>query len=158
MNIESKENWWKKSFSYETNTSLSLSFIPMRRMCVWCPTMKRKEIITYIKFVPIERWTSILRKMIEKKTFLMKPKHHYHLSQWGECVYNAQSRMKRRLLHVSMFVLIDRQTLTLGKRWKEKIFLWTKASMSRIVMRRVCLWCPIKKRKEIIMCIDVCPY
>ena len=39
-------------------------------------------------FIAIERWTSIL-KMVEREVFVMKPKHQYHLSQRGECVYDA---------------------------------------------------------------------
>ena len=39
-------------------------------------------------FIPIEKWTLIL-KMAEREVFLMKPRHQYHLSQWGECIYGA---------------------------------------------------------------------
>ena len=74
--------------------------------------------------------------MVERKTFLDKPKHHCHLSRWRECVYFAQSRVKRRLLHVSKFVSIDERTLILWKWWKEERFLWTKAAMSFITIRR----------------------
>ena len=41
-------------------------------------------------FVQIDKQTLIL-KMVEIDVFLMKPKHQYHLSLWGECVYSAQS-------------------------------------------------------------------
>ena len=40
----------KKSFSYETKASISL--IPSRRMCLWFPIMKRKEIIMWIHVYP----------------------------------------------------------------------------------------------------------
>ena len=33
-----------------------------------------------------------------KKSFLMKPKRQYHLSQWEECVYGTQSWNEKRLL------------------------------------------------------------
>ena len=36
----------KRSFSYETKSSISI--IPKRRMCLRCPIMKRKEIIMWI--------------------------------------------------------------------------------------------------------------
>ena len=46
-------------------------------------------------FIPIERWTSIL-KMDIREVFLMNPKHQYHLSLWEECVYDAQSWKEKR--------------------------------------------------------------
>ena len=39
-------------------------------------------------FVAIERRTWIL-KMVEREVSPLKPKHQYHLSQQGECVYGA---------------------------------------------------------------------
>ena len=63
-------------------------------------------------FVKFNGQTLIL-KMIEKEVFLLKPKHQYHLSQCGECIYGAQSLKKKRLFHESMFIPIDRQTFTL---------------------------------------------
>ena len=37
---------------------------------------------------PIKGQTSIL-KIVEREVFLMKWKHEYHLSEWGEYVYGA---------------------------------------------------------------------
>ena len=51
--------------------------------------------------------------MIEKDVFLMKPKHQYHLSQWGECVYDAQSWNETRLWCEFEFMPIGKWTLTL---------------------------------------------
>ena len=48
--------------------------------------------------------------MVEKKVFLMKPKHQNHLSQRGECVYSAQSKKETILLSESMFITIERRT------------------------------------------------
>ena len=96
-NINSK-NGNKRSFSYEAKASIS--FIPTRSMCLWCPIMKRKEIITWIQFYP--NW----------KTY-----------------FNFKSGYKRSFSSE------------------------TKASVSSIPMKRMCLWCPIMKRKEIIMWI-----
>ena len=48
--------------------------------------------------------------MVRSEGFPMKPKHQYHLSQSGECVYGAQL-WKEWILCESMFVLIDKQTL-----------------------------------------------
>ena len=41
---------------------------------------------------------------------------------------------------------------------KKSFFYETKASMTFILMRRICLCCPIMRRKEIITCIHVCLY
>ena len=40
------KNGGKKMFSYQTKASLP--FIPISRMCLWCPIMKSKEIISCI--------------------------------------------------------------------------------------------------------------
>ena len=82
----------KRSFSYETNASIS--FILSRRMCLWCPILKRKTLLFESMFIPIERRTSILI-MVIREVFLMKPTHQYHLSYRGECVYDAQSWKER---------------------------------------------------------------
>ena len=77
MNFNSK-NGGKSNFSYETK--VSMSFIPTRRMCLWCPIVKERRLLCESIFVLIERRTSILI-MIERKVFRMKPMHQYHLSQ-----------------------------------------------------------------------------
>ena len=41
----------KKNFSYETKAPMS--FIPIRRISLWCPIFKRKETICEPVFVPI---------------------------------------------------------------------------------------------------------
>ena len=48
--------------------------------------------------------------MKEREVFDMKPKHQYHLSKWGDCVYGAQSWKEKRLLCESMFIPIERWT------------------------------------------------
>ena len=58
----------------------------------------------------IERCASIL-KLVIREVFLMKPKHKYHLSQWGQHVYDAQSWNEMRLLCESAFIPIERHTL-----------------------------------------------
>ena len=63
-----------------------------------------------------------------------------------------------RLLCESVFILIGIQTL-IQKNGRMKSFSYeTKASMSFILMRRMSLWCPILKRKEITVWIRVCPH
>ena len=51
--------------------------------------------------------------MVGREVFLMKPKHQYHLVQWGECVYGTQSWKEIRLLHEFVFIPIDTQNLIL---------------------------------------------
>ena len=85
MNINSK-NGGKRCFSYETKESIP--FIPRRRMNLWHPIIKRKEIITWIRVYPIENRTLIL-KIWKRVVFLMKPKPQYHLSRCGESVCGA---------------------------------------------------------------------
>ena len=48
--------------------------------------------------------------MAEGDIFLMKPKHPYHLSQWGECAYDAQSWNESRVLRESVFFPIEKWT------------------------------------------------
>ena len=48
--------------------------------------------------------------MIERDGFLVKPKHQYHLFHQGECVFDAQSWIEKRLLCESMFIPTERQT------------------------------------------------
>ena len=74
--------------------------------------------------------------MVEREAFLMKPKNQCHLCQWVKQVYGVQSWKEKRLLHESLFVLIDRHSLIL-KNGGEKSFSYeTKALMSFIPMRR----------------------
>ena len=53
----------KRSFSYETKVSISL--IPSRRICLWFPIMKRKEIIIWIHVYP--NWKTYFNSKIGKK-------------------------------------------------------------------------------------------
>ena len=57
--------------------------------------------------------------MVGSEVLLMKSKHQYHLSQWGECVYGSQSWKKKRLLRESVFILFDKWNLILknGVKW-----------------------------------------
>ena len=109
MNFNSK-NERKISFSYESKASMS--FIPIRRMCLWCLILKIMEIITWI-CVCLNRCMNINSKNSRIEVLLMNLKHQYHLPQWEECVYGAQSWKDRKLLCESMFIPIERWTLNL---------------------------------------------
>ena len=49
-NFNSKNSRNRRSFFFETKALISL--IPMRIMCLWCPILKRKEIIIWIHIYP----------------------------------------------------------------------------------------------------------
>ena len=71
MNLNSKKGR-KGSFSYETKALIS--FIPMRRICLWCPMMKGIRIIMSIHVY--RNWKmNFDSKNSKKEVFLMKPKH-----------------------------------------------------------------------------------
>ena len=57
--------------------------------CVYsAQSWEEKRLLSESMFISNER-RNIILKMVEKKVFPVKPKHKYHLSQWGECVYGA---------------------------------------------------------------------
>ena len=66
-------------------------------------SLKERGLLCKPVFNPIEKQTLIL-KMVERNVFLMKPMHHYHLSQWGEFVCGAQSWNKGRLFCKFVFI------------------------------------------------------
>ena len=66
--------------------------------------------------------------MVGSEVFLMKPKHRYHLSEWGECVYGAHLWKGRRLFHESMIIPIANWTLILKNGAKWSFSYETKAS------------------------------
>ena len=51
--------------------------------------------------------------MVGRKSFLTELKHQCHLFYWGEKVYGAHSWKDKRLLCESIFVPINKWTLTL---------------------------------------------
>ena len=77
-NFDSKKNSGKKSFSYETK--VSMSSIPIRKNVSGAQSWKKMRSLHVSLFYPIDRWALILRKMVERKAFLTKPKYQCHLS------------------------------------------------------------------------------
>ena len=115
----------KKAFLIKPKVSMSLS---QWEECVYSAQPLKEGRSWHVSmFVPINERTLILSKMVGRKAFLMKPMYHFHLSEWGEYVYAAQSRIKKRLLHVSMFVLINEWTLIFGKIIEKKLCLWNQS-------------------------------
>ena len=65
----------EKKFSYETYATMS--FILMKKIRLWCPIMKRKEIIMCIHVYPNSQMDIISKKMVEGKAILMKQKNQF---------------------------------------------------------------------------------
>ena len=142
----------KRSFSFETKASISL--IPMRRMCLWCPIMKRKEIIMWIHVYP--NWNMNFNSKIgKKKCFYYETKASISLIPRRRMRLWCPIR-KRKEIITWIHVYSNRNTNFNSKIGNKRSFSYeTKASISLIPKRGMCLWCPITKRKEIIMWIDV---
>ena len=66
--------------------------------------------------------TNFNSKNDRKRVFLMKPKHQYHLSKWGECVYGVKSWNERTLFYESVFIPAERWAPIL-KMVEEEVFL-----------------------------------
>ena len=95
--------------------------------CVYrAQSWKEKRLLWEHKFIPIDEQTFIIRKIIERKPFLIRPKHQCHLSQEGEWVYSAQPYKEKRLLCESVFIPIDRWTLILKNGRNGSFFYETK--------------------------------
>ena len=83
---------------------------------------KEKRLLCESKFVSFYRWTLIIGKMMERKTFVANPKYRYRVSQCGEHDCNGQSQKEWRLLRISMFVLFHEWTLIIWKMVERKTF------------------------------------
>ena len=119
MNFDCKENYGKKNFSYE-NKAL-LSFIPMGRMCLLCPIMKRMEIIKCIHICHNWRTNIHPKKIVEKKLILYETKVSMSSTPMRRMYLWRLITKKTRLLHASMFVT----------NW------WTNIDSKKIIERKV---------------------
>ena len=54
-------------------------------------SQKELSLLEEAMFSSFNGWTLNLRKMVDGKAFLKKPKHQYHVSQWRERVCDIQS-------------------------------------------------------------------
>ena len=142
----------KRSFSYETKASISL--IPSRTMCLWFPIMKRKEIIIWIHVYP--NWKAYFNSKIgNKRSSSYETKASISLiPERRMCLWSPIT--KKKIIITWIHDYPNWNTNFNSKICNKRSFSYeTKASMSLIPKRRMCLWCPITKRKEIIMWIDV---
>ena len=144
----------KKGLYYETKASISL--IPMRRTCLWCPIMKRKEIVMWIHVY--RNWKSNFNSQISNKTsFSYESKASISLIPLGRmCLWFPIIKRKEIIMWIHIYpnwkMNIDSKN---GRKWS--FSYETNASKSFIPTRRMWLWCPIMKWKEIIMWINVYP-
>ena len=99
-NVNSR-NGTKRSFSDETKASIP--FIPMKRTCLWCLTIERKDIIKWIHVYP--NWKMNFNcKNGRKRSICYETKASIHLSPRGEWICGAQSLKERRSIGESGFI------------------------------------------------------
>ena len=82
---------------------------------------------------------TLILKMVERKAFLMKPKHQCHLSKWGECVYIAQSWKEKILLSESVFIQFDKWNLIL-KIDRSEVFLMKSKHQCHLSQKGGCVY------------------
>ena len=134
----------KRTFSYETKASISL--IPKRRMCLWCPIMKRKEIIMWIHVYP--NWnTNFNSKIGKKKCFYYETKASISLIPSRRmCLWFPITKRKEIIMWIDVYPNWNMNfNSKIGN--KRSFSYGTKASISLIPRRRMCLWRPITKKK-----------
>ena len=128
----------------------------MRRMCLWCPIMKRKEIAMWIDVYP--NWKMNFKsKNGNKRSFSYETKASISVIRSRRmCLWCPI--MKRKEIVMWIHVYPNWKTNFNSKNGnKRSSSCETKASISLIPMKRTCLRCPIMKRKEIIIWIHVYP-
>ena len=144
----------KRSFSYETKASISL--IPTRRTCLWCPIKKRKAIFIWIHVYP--NWKMNFNSESDnKRCFSKETKASISfIPSRRMCLWCPI--MKRMEITMWIHFYPNWKTNFNSNNGNKRSFSYeTNASISFILSRRMCLWCPILKRKEIIIWIHVYP-
>ena len=133
----------KRSFSYETKASISL--IPSRRMCLWFAITKRKEIIMWIHVYP--NWNMNFNSTNRnKRSFSYETKASIsfiptrRMCLW--CPIMIWNEITMRIYVYPNWKMHYNSKIG-GKR---SFSYETKASISLIPRRRMCLWCPFMKR------------
>ena len=76
------KNGGKWSFSYEMKASIHLS--QQVKWTYGAQSLKERRLVCESMIIPIKGRT-LIPNLIEREVFLSKPKHQYHLYQWGEC-------------------------------------------------------------------------
>ena len=148
MNFDSKK-WWEVKF-FLWNQSIN-SFIPIRRMHLRSLIMKRKEIILWIRVC--QNWpTNINSKNGGKRCFPYETKSSLPFIPIRRMCFWCQIT-KRKEDYYANVCFSNWKTNIKSKNGKKRCFLYeTKASISFILMRRMCFWCRITKRKNRLLC------
>ena len=145
----------KRSFSYKIKASKS--FILTMRVCLWCPIMKRTEIIMWIHVYP--NWKMNFDSKIGRKRSFS-----YETKASKSCIPTKRMRlwcqiMKRKENIMRIHVYPNWMMNFDSKIGRKRSFAYeAKASKSFIPSRGLCLGYPIMKRKENIMWIRVYPH
>ena len=142
----------KRSFSFETKASISL--ILTRRTCLWFPIIERKEIIMWIHVYP--NWnTNFNSKIGNKRSFSYETKASISLiPRRRMCLWCPITKRKGIIMWIDFYP--NWNTNLYSKIGNKRSFSYeTKASISLIPTRRMCLWHPIMKKKVIIMWIHL---
>ena len=142
----------KRSFSYDTKASISL--IPMRRTSLWCPIMKRNEITICIHVYP--NWKTYFNSKIgNKRSFSFETKASISLIPTRRiCLWCPIRKRKEIVMWIHVYCNWKMNfNSKIGN--KRSFSCETKASISLIPSRRMCLWFPIMKRNEITIWIRV---
>ena len=86
MNFDSLENGAKKKL-FLPNQSINIIY-PNEKNIIVVHNHKKNE--DYYEISSFDGCTLVLQKMVKRKAFHAKPKHQYHVSQWGEYDLSAQ--------------------------------------------------------------------
>ena len=98
------------------------------------------------KFVSFHGPTLVIRKIVERKAFLTKPKHQYHVSNKMNIIVVA---ITKRIEIVTSIQVCDVSWMNFDfeeNGENKSFFSKTKPSKSCIPMKRTYLLCPITKR------------
>ena len=141
MNFNFK-NHRNSCFSYETKASIS--FIPMRRMRLWYPIMKWKDIIMQVRVYP--NWKTIFNSKNGRKrcfSYDTKPSMSF-IPMRAMCLWCPIMKWKEIIMQILIYP--NWKTNFNSKNGRKRSFSHeTKPSISYIPMRGMCLWCPIMK-------------
>ena len=133
MNFNSKKAN-KRCFSYETKASIL--FIPMRRMCLWCPIMKWSKIAMWIHVYP--NWNAYFNSKIgNKRSFSYETKASILLIPMRrKCLWCPT--MKRNGITMRIHVYPNWMMYFNSKNGNNRSFSYeTKASIPFIPTRRM---------------------
>ena len=151
MKINSK-NGRNRSFSYESKASISVT--PMRKMCLWYPIMKIKEIIIWIRVCPNQQ-TNNNTKNGRNRSFCYETKASISFIPMRTLCLRCPIK-KRKEIIIWIQVYPNWKMNFNSKNGRKGSFSYeTKVSISFIPMTRAYLWCPIMKKKEIITWIHI---